>query len=184
MELLSGQDRLLFQSTLPVEGATCVFQYIPAYSTIISIHAPRGGSDGINIAADADSIHFNPRSPWRERPATELLSVIENLFQSTLPVEGATKAEAMYNRLIDISIHAPRGGSDTRPSEVTMTIFIFQSTLPVEGATSGKTAWSDKSTISIHAPRGGSDVDKITGDSLEKVFQSTLPVEGATCRWR
>ena len=57
-----------------------------------------------------------------------------DLFQSTLPVGGAT-AEYAFNQLpVDISIHAPRGGSDG-----------------ISIAADGKLR------ISIHAPRGGSD---------------------------
>ena len=75
----------LFQSTLPVRGATCLRRAEPAYR-LISIHAPREGSDlvadglvydffGISIHAPREGsdygrcsvqrrrIHFNPRSP-------------------------------------------------------------------------------------------------------------------------
>ena len=58
----------LFQSTLPVGGATLTFGY----------------ADGV-----LDS--FNPRSPWGERH-THIRAVIGGVvFQSTLPVGGATK---------------------------------------------------------------------------------------------
>ena len=79
-----------FQSTLPVGGAT----------------AP-------GILLYKDDLHFNPRSPWGERPV--------NFWQNILSP--------------DISIHAPRGGSDF------------------------ETVKKDLQTvyISIHAPRGGSD---------------------------
>ena len=101
-----------FQSTLPVGGATCDQQ--PAVSpVVISIHAPRGGSDRYNssnyIATGNISIHaprggsdriitllftvlvyFNPRSPWGERPAGSRAKNTMKKFQSTLPVGGAT----------------------------------------------------------------------------------------------
>ena len=56
----------------------------------ISIHAPRAGSDlaGMGI--------INPYTG----------------FQSTLPVRGATEAEATEATVEKISIHAPRAGSD------------------------------------------------------------------------
>ena len=34
------------------------------------------------------------------------------IFQSTLPVGGATRGGEDYRHLAEISIHAPRGGSD------------------------------------------------------------------------
>ena len=82
----------LFQSTLPVGGATNALANKPI-TRIISIHAPRGGSDfvvvyrgevvGIESRAprgggDRDLLvrsrifpHFNPRSPWGERHPSE-----------------------------------------------------------------------------------------------------------------
>ena len=78
-------------------------------------------------------------------------------FQSTLPVRGATPVVQKFTAKINISIHAPREGSDSfmdnqNPSEIS-----FQSTLPVRGATypTSRHGRSDK-------------------------FQSTLPVRGAT----
>ena len=57
------------------------------------------------------------------------------IFQSTLPVGGATY-ESQDEYLIDnISIHAPRGGSDLRTWAKSPFIRLFQSTLPVGGAT-------------------------------------------------
>ena len=59
-----------------------------------------------------------------------------SLFQSTLPVGGATsmtKEELLtYAR---ISIHAPRGGSDPGIVAPGCQQLLFQSTLPVGGAT-------------------------------------------------
>ena len=34
---------------------------------VISIHAPRGGSDHLNQQQYSRDQHFNPRSPWGER---------------------------------------------------------------------------------------------------------------------
>ena len=78
----------------------------------ISIHAPRGG----------------------ERPVLPDLMAPSAIFQSTLPVGGATGATNWSKSYITISIHAPRGGSDY----------------------AGKEAYKAMD-ISIHAPRGGSD---------------------------
>ena len=62
----------------------------------------------------------------------------------------------------DISIHAPRTGSDD----------------PVDAL------FPDEYSISIHAPRTGSDPAKESSSNLYKVFQSTLPARGATRFWR
>ena len=58
-----------FQSTLPVGGATRLRQH-HAVVAVISIHAPRGGSDGYYRLLYPGKLHFNPRSPWGERPVS------------------------------------------------------------------------------------------------------------------
>ena len=132
---------------------------------------------GASASSGAD---FNPRSPWGERPA-RCSSVL---------------------RPSRISIHAPRGGSDSFiiapsllggdfnprspwgerlwfPIKFTFS-HRFQSTLPVGGATK----WArNRLFIFIFQstlPVGGAT---ILFSSLYEyiVFQSTLPVGGATC---
>ena len=84
----------------------------PYRMTIISIHAPRRGSDftkesNITVREDfnprspqgerrdflampSGDRNFNPRSPQGERPARCLVLPMPNEFQSTLPAGGAT----------------------------------------------------------------------------------------------
>ena len=101
----------LFQSTLPVGGATAV-DIITRGVPDISIHAPRGGSDNTVRDGKGRTTDFNPRSPWGERPGEEPIEPAKGLFQSTLPVGGATHQRHQENLRRSISIHAPRGGSD------------------------------------------------------------------------
>ena len=56
-------------------------------------------------------------------------------FQSTLPVRGATGENRPSLTNLEISIHAPREGSDMLDVTVVVTGQVFQSTLPVRGAT-------------------------------------------------
>ena len=56
--------------------------------------------------------HFNPRSPCGERPLMLSIHSFHSVFQSTLPVWGATMPEQDDQELRNISIHAPRVGSD------------------------------------------------------------------------
>ena len=104
---------------------------------MISIHAPRVGSDGkkyIGITSQSPiSIHA-PRVGSDVTVQFEKLGV--NVFLSTLPAWGATLAAfSLIMRKHSISIHAPRVGSDDAV----------------------KNAVGDKLYISIHAPRVGSD---------------------------
>ena len=56
----------IFQSTLPVWGAT--FERMQELDAqIISIHAPRVGSDYFAYMETLNGFHFNPRSPCGER---------------------------------------------------------------------------------------------------------------------
>ena len=78
----------------------------------ISIHAPREGSDGqvvqrLHLLAD-----FNPRSPRGERLLFTLTILMIWKFQSTLPARGATAWVGWLSPADQISIHAPREGSD------------------------------------------------------------------------
>ena len=101
----------------------------------ISIHAPREGSDRFTLS----------------------ISPYFRIFQSTLPVRGATGALSAPCWAASISIHAPREGSDQNGNLTLGWKLSFQSTLPVRGATGRK------------APK-----------AIPDRFQSTLPVRGAT----
>ena len=83
----------LFQSTLPVWGATPPL-LLPHSPTIISIHAPRVGSDTTFATAESPIRYFNPRSPCGERQGQRKNDREHRLFQSTLPVWGATGPKA------------------------------------------------------------------------------------------
>ena len=133
-------------------------------------------------AAQAD---FNPRSPWGERPERLRAKLRTYDFNPRSPW-GERPARLMMLAICSaISIHAPRGGSDSkfikinskyinfnprspwgeRPSSSRETLGLpeFQSTLPVGGATPDIPFYAVSAGISIHAPRGGSDY--ITKDS-------------------
>ena len=64
-----------------------------------------------------------------------ILPFLSRLFQSTLPVWGATDALVLVDLAGWVSIHAPRVGSDSVKSCILIVRSGFQSTLPVWGAT-------------------------------------------------
>ena len=168
----------VFQSTLPVRGATSVVVNSPP-RTGISIHAPRAGSDGCisskRLTLDDFNprspcgerrnrlfrgkllLHFNPRSPCGERLGFRSISGKGAVFQSTLPVRGATLVYFFQCVTLLISIHAPRAGSDP------ITLFC----------------------VSYHVyfnPRSpcGERLGTVRLNNSSFKFQSTLPVRGAT----
>ena len=79
----------LFQSTLPVGGATCRSSSVRSKSTDFNPRSPWGERPGL-LTLPSVSSNFNPRSPWGERPGVVDVDSNDGLFQSTLPVGGAT----------------------------------------------------------------------------------------------
>ena len=147
----------------------------------ISIHAPRTGSDGrafalpfmrhsfqstlpargatnVGMSVLFTSINFNPRSPHGERRV-----------KHTLEVEVA-----------QISIHAPRTGSDLLRLYRRRHSALFQSTLPARGATiAGDDTLRRECHFNPRSPHGERHPDKKKPAPAKK-FQSTLPARGAT----
>ena len=101
-----------FQSTPPARGATTSTCFL-SLIWIISIHAPREGSDAKYLELSQSCADFNPRSPRGERPLST-------------PICAWSP---------HISIHAPREGSDQGGIQQCRAESQFQSTLPARGAT-------------------------------------------------
>ena len=79
----------LFQSTLPVRGATIIEDALVKCGALISIHAPRKGSDaGRRQPPDRDPISIHA------------------------PRKGSDLVSNLHPGQTIISIHAPRKGSD------------------------------------------------------------------------
>ena len=102
--------------------------------------------------------YFNPRSPCGERPQLPELRPASSLFQSTLPVWGATRC---------ITVHCSN--------------FRFQSTLPVWGATEAPDVMPYYPEISIHAPRVGSDYQRAKQRPRRKDFNPRSPCGERRC---
>ena len=126
---------------------------------MISIHAPRTGSDWRRATKSTRPRYFNPRSPHGERRLSASRGVPAPTFQSTLPARGAT-----------LSVASSTTGAK------------FQSTLPARGATYLNEKNAVAIVISIHAPRTGSDETFRSAGRSTAPFQSTLPARGATRR--
>jgi len=145
----------------------------------VSIHAPRVGSDAFRASSGKTPGSFNPRPPCGERHSPAPTKSPKSRFQSTPPVWGATTSDTDYLGVVDVSIHAPRVGSDLWPSRsfggilcfnprppcgerqsgnfATASFSTFQSTPPVWGATPLPQTFCLPFQVSIHAPRVGSD---------------------------
>ena len=123
-----------FQSTLPVGGATTQIASSKVIR-IISIHAPRGGSD-LRFISKLLSMIISIHAPRGGSDRTRICPLATTpLFQSTLPVGGATP-----RRIVGLTLSGhfnPRSpwGERLDISFVLYNPIVFQSTLPVGGAT-------------------------------------------------
>ena len=169
---------MAFQSTLPVRGATALPP--PSLLTMmISIHAPRTGSDRRPWPGPSPPGHFNPRSPYGERPeryygveaekdfnprspygerlGNQLLVLGNCHFNPRSPYGERRRRLNIRSNPIFISIHAPRTGSDLQNP--------------------GRNRYSHD--FNPRSPYGERLVGGRGNDGSLR-FQSTLPVRGAT----
>ena len=171
----------IFQSTLPLRGATGHTRHHPNIPCYFNPHSPCGERPR-NSSYACRPIHFNPHSPCGERLAYTYAtpSLIWTLFQSTLPLRGATS-----------TIGSGVSG-----------LVQFQSTLPLRGATwSVPCRPSSWCNFNPHSPCGERQKiphrplrlhyfnphspcgERPTGWGAYRIrheFQSTLPLRGAT----
>ncbi len=136
----------------------------PAVSMVegISIHAPHAGSDGWHTGNKRVPVHFNPRSPCGERPAHRGYLSISSIFQSTLPMRGATIDWEAVIKCAGISIHAPHAGSDAHEDGPGQSWQDFNPRSPCGERPKYKKNIYDAIVISIHAPHAGSDLSRDT----------------------
>ncbi len=126
----------IFQSTLPLRGATFSMRLVQ-HIVSISIHTPLAGSDGTARPWSRPCGNFNPHSPCGERRSIERSNISAS----------------------QISIHTPLAGSDCTSME----------SCPM------------RSYFNPHSPCGERRVSDSTAKSTANLFQSTLPLRGATC---
>ena len=67
---------------------------------------------------DLKTQNFNPRFPCGERLAALVNGAPDQLFQSTLPMRGATEFISRKNSYETISIHASHAGSDGEKTDL------------------------------------------------------------------
>ena len=101
----------------------------------ISIHAPRTGSDALQRTIASAGLHFNPRSPHGERlNLVHAPAALQN-FNPRSPHGERREPFCVWVGNGSISIHAPRTGSDKQKTREFCKSVEFQSTLPARGAT-------------------------------------------------
>ena len=148
----------LFQSTLPVRGATAHANAGTLTVSLFQSTLPvRGATVPLGCGGKVGR-NFNPRSPCGERQGHGQTNGIQNDFNPRSPCGERPAGIVFVEEVFSISIHAPRAGSDLADVQNYHQLAQFQSTLPVRGAT----AIFRCLVIRV------------------KIFQSTLRVRGAT----
>ena len=127
------------------------------YNMLISIHAPREGSDGDHLQLVGHGERISIHAP---REGSD---------------SYCNKRTCPY---CAISIHAPREGSDQYFDVLGERYEQFLSTLPVRGATCPFWCRTRRTLISIHAPREGSDVI-VVGLFISVIISIHAPREGS-----
>ena len=190
----------LFQSTLPLRGATVRgFEHlVPAE---ISIHTPLAGSDLAILCQASRSPKFQSTLPLRgatrfgssrsamspfqstlllrERPSSVMTAWSSILFQSTLPLRGATRIPKELWDNYRISIHVPLAGSDSFGKRISACRMI---SIHVPLAGSDKPLDPPAPPTRNFNPRSpcGERPDSHTVTASGSIFQSTFPLRGAT----
>ena len=152
-------QRIPFQSTRPIRGATDISSEDYKNLRAISIHAPHTGRDNRGLS---------PRKG-------------KKIFQSTRPIRGATPGMRQYKqRELRISIHAPHTGRDPISGEASTSISYFNPRAPY-GARLLPAADVRRHTDNFNprAPYGARRVNRFKRRLID-LFQSTRPIRGAT----
>ena len=131
-----------------------------AIKSEISIHAPREGSDRPCRAVERHQDHFNPRSPRGERRhARDAINMFLLYFNPRSPRGERPDVTVAPWAGLDISIHAPREGSDYIFAVLRLILGHFNPRSPRGERLILPTQKDSFFFISIHAPREGSDAD-------------------------
>ena len=144
-----------FQSTLPARGATFAVPKNVRRSKFQST-LPARGATCIAEWRITHVAHFNPRSPHGER-LRQAVGYIRRQISIHAPRTGSdAKGQVYPNRQAYFNPRSPHG-ERLDGTIATATADVFQSTLPARGATFYICQGLFNYPISIHAPRTGSD---------------------------
>ena len=154
--------------------------FVLTYPCRVSIHAPRAGCDCHEKRLQLHARCFNSRTPCGVRQYVDNARYIQDRFQFTHPVRGATTKYIQPNITTNVSIHAPRAGCDLPIIVYFHLPVMFQFTHPVRGATMiGIRNLRNFAFQFTHPVRGATSIRLITR-FVQALFQFTHPVRGAT----
>ena len=146
----------------------------------ISIHAPRVGSDSTDGTQPSGQKLFQSTLPVWGATYVADARMRSGIFQSTLPVWGATAAANVALSYNGFQSTLPVWGATPDMAKSILQNGKFQSTLPVWGAThNGGGPTHGEQHFNPRSPCG-ERLSTPPRSVLSRIFQSTLPVWGAT----
>ena len=163
-------------------GERHLFQFSGGGADIISIHAPRTGSDSSTFASTVVMSDFNPRSPHGERHAPRCADGRVCKFQSTLPARGATGYRVRRNRARTFQSTLPARGATITPSPPPRPPRDFNPRSPHGERQCVLVHHGGGFGISIHAPRTGSDLIS-SGVRFSRRISIHAPRTGSDASW-
>ena len=169
---------LLFQSTLPLRGATWKWYY-DKFPQLISIHTPLAGSDQPVRRYWKAWLNFNPHSPCGERPHRNPSRWFLWNFNPHSPCGERHEPAAEHGARLVISIHTPLAGSDRQSGRASCGAFHFNPHSPCGERPESMALRRKTSYFNPHSPCGERR-PVIVSNLHTMVFQSTLPLRGAT----
>ena len=175
----SCRARQKFLSTLPARGAT--LQHLGLIRRfIISIHAPREGSDSGTGPSYTAHHHFYPRSPRGERHAHLFFICASFEFLSTLPARGATaRARRTARPAPNFYPRSPRGERRLFALSGGVNLGYFYPRSPRGERPGTGPSYTAHHHFYPRSPRGERPVTSCL-PRLSQLFLSTLPARGAT----
>ena len=149
---------------------------------MISIHAPREGSDERPHGGHRQPAHFYPRSPRGERPTTSTSEIRYGYdFYPRSPRGERHTIRVTVSHDDYISIHAPREGSDSRPCRQPRRRQNFYPRSPRGERRRVSTMPKQLPYFYPRSPRG-ERLRAASRAACQASFLSTLPARGATRR--
>ncbi len=149
-----------FQSTPPAWGATRLDRVLHRQRYHFNPRSPHGEADEVQDELDDLVRIISIHAPRMGSDVTSTQKLTGDKYISIhAPRMGSDGMNLTIARALSISIHAPRMGSDNGFGAIGVPPRIFQSTLPAWGTTFWCSTEEYEYLISIHAPRMGSDAD-------------------------
>ena len=147
---------MIFQSTLPLRGAT-PSNAVKSASSDFNPHSPCGERLAFKQSLLLFRSYFNPHSPCGERPYGLIIVSTTDLISIHTPLAGSDTTTPACNASSDISIHTPLAGSDRMMTVSIRSVTNFNPHSPCGERLGSPVAGGTGAVISIHTPLAGSD---------------------------